>query len=171
MAFQILAGSQTKLCSWSSVHMGRQRRGAVDYLTASGATLHLARRQLVHGSGCVVSNGAATRAPSSSRRSTRSRQAQWDSPVEPLWEKLATGVRARKRVSVTRDDLTSQEQQVASSAAAGATNADIAGRLFIRPSTVDYHLRKVLRKVDISSRRRLPQIMSDGPELTTARWR
>ena len=70
-------------------------------------------------------------------------------------ELQATGATARRRVSETSADLTSQETQVCRFAADGATNAEIAGRLFVSASTVDYHLRKAFRKLGIQSRTQL----------------
>jgi DNA-binding CsgD family transcriptional regulator len=72
----------------------------------------------------------------------------------------ATGGRARKRTPDTLDQLTSQEAQIARLAAEGETNRDIAARLFISDSTVEYHLRKVFRKLDVKSRTQLARRMS-----------
>ncbi|MEA2171249.1 MAG: hypothetical protein QOF76_4549, partial [Solirubrobacteraceae bacterium] len=70
-------------------------------------------------------------------------------------ELLATGERARKRTVETREDLTSQEAQVARLARDGLSNAAIGERLFISRHTVAYHLRKVFTKLDVTSRNQL----------------
>jgi len=70
-------------------------------------------------------------------------------------ELLATGATPRKRVDETRGQLTAQEVQIATLARDGHTNPEIGAQLFLSPRTVEWHLRKVFQKLDISSRREL----------------
>lgn len=83
-------------------------------------------------------------------------------------ELLATGEKARKRTVETRLNLTAQEQRVASLAASGLTNTDIASRLFVTTSTVEFHLNKVFRKLDIASRRQIASALRETGLESTA---
>jgi DNA-binding CsgD family transcriptional regulator len=81
-------------------------------------------------------------------------------------ELLATGATLPKRRSETRDELTPQEAQIARLAAEGQTNPEIGARLFISPRTVEYHLGKAFRKLNVSSRWELAEALPlEAPSL------
>jgi DNA-binding CsgD family transcriptional regulator len=76
-------------------------------------------------------------------------------------ELLATGEIVRKRNVETHDELTQQEKQIALLARDGLSNPEVGSRLFISPRTVEWHLRKVFAKLEISSRKELRTVLSE----------
>ncbi|WP_344319060.1 LuxR C-terminal-related transcriptional regulator, partial [Actinocatenispora thailandica] len=76
-------------------------------------------------------------------------------------ELAAAGDAGEQAPTDTLAVLTPQERQIVLLAARGLSNKDIAGRLFLSPRTVGYHLYKAYPKLGVLSRGELPAVV--GP--------
>ena len=70
-------------------------------------------------------------------------------------ELVATGEHVRAHEPQARDELTEQESLIARLARDGRSNPQIGEQLFLSRRTVEWHLRKVFTKLNVSSRREL----------------
>ncbi|GGO32798.1 helix-turn-helix transcriptional regulator [Micromonospora parathelypteridis] len=89
--------------------------------------------------------------------------------AEPLCEQLIPGYSESEVTPPTRgtlprspetEPLTEAEARVAALAAEGHTNREIAAQLFVTVSTVEQHLTRIYRKLDVRRRRDLPTKLS-----------
>jgi DNA-binding CsgD family transcriptional regulator len=71
-----------------------------------------------------------------------------------------TGETVRSRTDDARGVLTPQEAHIARLARDGLSNPEIGAQLFISPRTVQYHLRKIFLKLEITSRNQLSRLPS-----------
>ena len=74
----------------------------------------------------------------------------------------ASGAKLR-RAAEHGDELTPQEQQIALQVAEGKPNKEVAAALFLSPKTVEFHLSRIYRKLDISSRSELVRRLAAAP--------
>ena len=76
-----------------------------------------------------------------------------DALAEQAAEELrASGARPRRRAISGLDALTPSERRVAALASEGRTNREIAQELFVTMATVETHLSRVYRKLDLAGR-------------------
>ena len=74
-------------------------------------------------------------------------------------ELRASGARLRTREPSIRDELTTQELQVALVVAEGVTNREAAARLFLSPKTIELHLSRAYRKLGVRTRTELARTL------------
>ncbi|MDQ1359867.1 MAG: hypothetical protein QOJ44_244 [Acidimicrobiaceae bacterium] len=140
-------------------------RSAIDRLLPTALRLDLARTHLLFGEWLRRENR-----PADAREELRAAHRLFsDFGSESYAERArielrATGERTRKRSFDSSDRLTPQEARAAQLVAQGGTNAEIAAQMFISPSTVEYHLHKVFRKLGIRSRTQLAKRILESAE-------
>lgn len=137
---------------------------SVGRLSRGRAALHLARARLVYGEWLRREN----RRLDARRQLGAAHDFFADIGAEAFAERarrelVATGENARRRTADTLNLLTAQEAQIAQLAADGLSNPDIGAQLFISPRTVEYHLRKVFGKLDVSARKELKRALAGTP--------
>jgi DNA-binding CsgD family transcriptional regulator len=140
-------------------------REAVERLARSRGVVHLTRAQLLYGEWLRRENRRVD-----AREQLRAAYERFNEiGAEAFAERarrelLATGETVPRRTVETRDVLTPQEAQIARMASDRQTNPEIGAKLFISPRTVEYHLRKVFAKLDISSRKELSSALAGIPD-------
>jgi DNA-binding CsgD family transcriptional regulator len=139
-------------------------RDAIDRLAPTALRLDLARTHLLYGEWL-----RRERRPVDARQQLQAAHELFtDFGMEGFAERArvelrATGGHARQPAAGTGDDLTAQEAQISQLVAQGRTNLEIAAQLFISPSTVEYHLHKVFRKLGVKSRTQLARRVLETP--------
>jgi DNA-binding CsgD family transcriptional regulator len=78
-------------------------------------------------------------------------------------ELSATGQHGARR-AVATIALTPQEARIARLVGEGASNPQIAARLFISRRTVEYHLSKIFSKLGVGSRVQLARLVLERPD-------
>ena len=87
--------------------------------------------------------------------------------TDPYTERTRAELRASGETLRTRepgtplDELTPQELQVATLAAAGLTNKEAAARLFLSVKTIEAHLHRTYRKLGVRSRAELAPLLAE----------
>ena len=114
----------------------------------------------------VARRRTAHRGPGAAARGARAgRPLRRPSPGAPGAGRARGDRRPRPRTTehIGADSLTPSERRVVELAAAGGTNREIAQTLFVTEKTVETHLGRAFRKLDISSRRQLPDVLARDP--------
>jgi DNA-binding CsgD family transcriptional regulator len=159
-ALGVLARSQALTAKAS--HQEMLYRQAIDHLGRSRVTPQLARARLLYGEWLRRKRrrvdareqlGAAHVMFSSMGAEAFAHRA--------LTELHATGGAASTRPSPSAhtEALTAQEARIAALAGEGLSNAEIGAQLFVSRRTVEYHLHKIYRKLDVGSRTRLAALL------------
>jgi DNA-binding CsgD family transcriptional regulator len=169
-ALGLLARSQALVAGEDTAE--ERYREAIDHLRTSRARPDLARAHLLYGEWL-----RRRRRRSDARAQLRTaldifHESDMRAFAERAGNELrASGERAGRVTQESRDRsgarevLTPQEERIARLVAEGASNPDVAAQLFLSSSTVEYHLRKVFRKLGVFSRVQLSSALRAQEDL------
>jgi DNA-binding CsgD family transcriptional regulator len=138
-------------------------RAAIDSLASTVLRLDLARTRLLYGEWLRRER----RNLEAREQLSAAHQMFGDFGIDGFAERArielrAVGGRTRKPAAADTNALTPQEGQISRLVAQGLTNLEIAGQLFLSPSTVEYHLHKVFRKLGVKTRTQLARHALQG---------
>ena len=83
-------------------------------------------------------------------------------------ELRASGETLRRRESHEAEELTPQELQIALQVAEGKSNKEVGAALFLSHKTIEFHLSRIYRKLEIHSRSELIRLFATEPALAAA---
>jgi DNA-binding CsgD family transcriptional regulator len=134
---------------------------ATEYLQASRGKVHLARVHMLYGEWLRREHRRTqARAQLITALEMFNEMGALHFAKRARSELLAAGGQGTVKGRRAQVALSAQEARVASLASEGLTNPEIGSRLFLSPNTVDYHLRKVFRKLGIRGRAQLHESLS-----------
>jgi DNA-binding NarL/FixJ family response regulator len=135
-------------------------REAIRLHRASGTALELAKTELLYGTRL-----RRDRKPRLAREHLREAVRIFRSYEVEHWvarasaELRAAGETVTERPRGATAELTPQQAQIARLVAEGATNREIAARLFLSHRTVEHHLRNIFARVQVRSRVELARLL------------
>jgi DNA-binding CsgD family transcriptional regulator len=95
--------------------------------------------------------------------------AGWDADrVKQLMRRAGLPAPHRRGRPGYGNQLSPREREVAALAAVGHTNRDIAAHLYLSDRTVKYHLANAMRKLDVSNRRQLSDVLEPDDTVSVA---
>ncbi|SEG97910.1 regulatory protein, luxR family [Saccharopolyspora kobensis] len=136
-------------------------RTAIELHRSSGAAVELARTELLY-----AKRLRRRRKPRQARELLSEAYAIFEQFGANSWaeqagaELRAAGVSTPRRPPAPGEGLTPQQAEICRLVAEGATNREIAERLYISHRTVDHHLRNIFTKLGVRSRVQLAKLVS-----------
>ena len=162
--------SAAAACSLRPTGSSAHFAAALELHAEAQSPLALARTRLCYGERLRRAGPARRRAASSCGAALETfepRSAPRPGPREPAPE---LQVRAARRCAAARaheaEELTPQELQIALQVAEGKTNKEVGAALFLSHKTIEFHLSRIYRKLDIHSRAELIRLYASEPTLT-----